>query len=210
MLQMDWTVLLLGGSSGVGKTTLARQIGQHFGISWLQVDDFRLSLQRSLASLQLESSIKALDFFDIEKNPTVWQLPPENICSALIALGEIMTASIEVVVENHVDTAAPAVIEGDGILPSLFTLPSLQSRQVAGHVQAVFLVEPEEESIFANIVGRGRGTQHQSEAALRTEARAKWLYGQWLAEEAEHYDLPVLAPRPWPTLLERLLITCGT
>ena len=115
-----------------------------------------------------------------------------------------MTSSIEVVVENHVDTFAPMVIEGDGILPSLFARPSLQNRQAAGHARAVFLVEPEEESIFANIVGRGRGTQHQSEAALRTEARAKWLYGQWLAEEAKHYGLPVLAPRPWSTLLERL------
>jgi 2-phosphoglycerate kinase len=185
-------------------------MGQHFGISWLQVDDFRLSLQRSLASLQPESSIRTLDFFDIEKNPTLWQLPPESLCKAFVALGETMTASIEVVVENHVDTIAPAVIEGESILPSLFVLPSLQSRQAAGHVQAVFLVEPEEESIFANIVGRGRGMQHQSETALRTEAHAKWLYGQWLAEKAQHYGLPVLAPRPWPTLLERLLITCGT
>lgn len=161
--------------------------------------------ERSLASLSPEVSIKALDFFDFEKDPTVWQLPPESLCEALIAVGETLMSSIEVVVENHVDTTAPAVIEGDAILPSLFALPSLQNRRVAGKVRAVFLVEPEEESIFANIVGRGRGTQYQSGVALRTEARAKWLYGQWLAKEANHYSLPVLAPRPWSTLLERLL-----
>lgn len=40
---------------------------------------------------------------------------------------------------------------------------------------------------------------------LRNEARAKWLYGQWLAREADRYDLPVLQPRPWETLNQRLL-----
>ncbi len=44
---MDCTVLLIGGSSGTGKTNLAKQLGQRFGISWLEVDDLRLALQRS-------------------------------------------------------------------------------------------------------------------------------------------------------------------
>jgi Inorganic H+ pyrophosphatase len=35
--------------------------------------------------------------------------------------------------------------------------------------------------------------------------RARWLSGQWLAEEAQRYGLPVLQPRPWDTLVERVL-----
>jgi hypothetical protein len=44
-----------------------------------------------------------------------------------------------------------------------------------GHVQAVFLVETEEEVVFANLVARGRGMGARPETELRTEARAKWL-----------------------------------
>ena len=85
----------------------------------------------------------------------------------------------------------------------------MRDRAKSGLVQGVFLVEPEEDMLLANIVARGRGTAGQSEAELRTEAHAKWLYGQWLAHEAQRYGLPVLHPRPWSTLLERIITVAG-
>ena len=41
--QTNWMVLLIGGSSGVGKTSVANLLGLRFGASWLQVDDVRLA-----------------------------------------------------------------------------------------------------------------------------------------------------------------------
>lgn len=32
-----WTVLLIGGSSGVGKTIVARELGLQLGVPWAQV-----------------------------------------------------------------------------------------------------------------------------------------------------------------------------
>ena len=117
-----------------------------------------------------------------------------------------MSPAIEVVVESHIDTAAPIIIEGDGILPSLLTRPAVQKQVLKGHVQAVFLLESNEERVFANMVERARGITGRSEEELRTEAHAKWLYGQWLVKEAHHLDLPVIEARPWNTLLERILV----
>src|SRR5436309_11432347 len=122
--QPDWTVLLIGGPSGAGKTHVAKHIGLHFGISWLQVDDLRLALQWS--HVTLPTNTKALYFFT--ETPDVWQLPPKHLCNSLIAVGEVMSPAIEVVVASHVDTAVPIVIEGDGILPSLFARPLIQKR----------------------------------------------------------------------------------
>jgi len=72
-------------------------------------------------------------------------------------------------------------------------------------VRAIFVVEPDEEAILANIVARRRGMTGWSEAEVRTDARVKWLYGQWLADEAGCFDMPVLEPRPWNTFIERLI-----
>jgi hypothetical protein len=72
-------------------------------------------------------------------------------------------------------------------------------------VRAVFIVEADETTLLANMLARARGLVNRTEAELQAEARAKWLYGQWLTREAQHYGLPVLAPRPWPTLAARII-----
>jgi len=169
------------------------------------VDDLRLALQWSRVTLPQETA--ALYFF--EETPGIWNLPPQRLCDALVAVGEVIAPAIEVVITNHVDTKAPLIIEGDGILPSLVARPEVRDRAADGHVLVVFLVEPEEEMLFANMRARRRGIAERTEEELRTEARAKWLYGQWLAAEALRFGLPVLESRPWSTLLERLMRVIG-
>jgi 2-phosphoglycerate kinase len=185
----NWTVLLIGGASGVGKTVAAKSVA------------LRLALQASRVTLPRDTG--ALYFFT--ETPDVWSLPPERLRDALIAVGEVMAPAIEIVTLNHVDTVAPAVIEGDGILPSLLARQSLRERAAGGRLRAVFLVEPDERVMLANSLARARGIDAHTEAELGREARAKWLYGQWLAREASRHGLPVLEPRPWSTLPERIL-----
>ena len=189
-------VLLLGGASGTGKTSLAKQLGLHLGRSWLHVDDVRLAFQRSHVTLPAQT--EALYFF--EETPAVWSLPPERLRDGFIAVGQALSPALEVIIENHVDTVAPVVIEGDAILPSLWSRPSVRACMSTGHVQTV----------LPNILGRGRRLSGRPERELRTEARAKWLYGQWLAQQAQRFGVPVVASRPWSTLLERILTASST
>jgi 2-phosphoglycerate kinase len=196
----NWDVLLIGGISGSGKTTVAKQLGLRLGLPWLQVDDLRLALQWSQVTLPQRT--KDLYFF---LGPNVWQLTPEHLCASLIAIGEVLSPAIEIVVENHLDTAAPIIIEGDAILPSLLIRSALQKHMHNKQIHTVFLIESEEENIFTNIQERGRGTTERTEKELRTEARAKWLYGQWLAQEAQRLQLPILEARPWESLSDRIL-----
>ena len=39
-------------------------------------------------------------------------MPPELLCDGLIGVGQALSPALEVVIENHVDTVAPVVIEG--------------------------------------------------------------------------------------------------
>src|SRR5205085_5551705 len=124
-----WTVLLIGGPAGTGKSTAALTIGQRLGLSWLQVDDFRLALQRSQVTLPWGT--EALYFF-VRPARDVWTQAPERLCDGLIGVGEVLSPALEVVIENHIDQVAPAVIEGDGILPSLLARPSVRARATDG------------------------------------------------------------------------------
>lgn len=205
-IQNSWRVLLLGGSSGTGKSSIARQLAAQLEISWLQVDDLRLALQNSCVSFPDRAHTEALYRFT---RPGIWRGAPEDLCQSLIEVGEMLRPALEIVIANHIDTDAPVILEGDGLLPSLLENPLMRQYKCQGLLQAVFLHEPEEQQLYTNITHRGRGTVGMSEEELCTEARAKWLYSQWLAREARRRAVPVLEPQPWETLGPRILGACA-
>ena len=135
----SWHVLLIGGHSGSGKTTLAKEIGLALGRAWVQPDDLRLAFRRAKASFP--GGAEALYYFD--DDPCVWQQDPITLRDALVQVGQALSAPLEAVIENHVDTCNPIVIEGEGILPGLLRLTSVAERATTGSVRAVFLVEPD-------------------------------------------------------------------
>jgi hypothetical protein len=165
------------------------------------VDDVRLALQRSRATLPTPEATAALHF---DKRPGWWRVPPERLLEAQIAVGEALSPALEVVAENHVDQRLPVVLEGDGVLPALLDRPPVLTRAAGGRVRAVFVVEPDEAALLANVLARGSEAGFMTEAELRAVVRARLLYGRWLSEQARRAGLPVVSPRPWDTLADRI------
>lgn len=184
-----WFVLLIGGPSGIGKSTVAAQVARDLDVPWLMVDDLRLALMRSGVA--------------IPDNPHAEAFDPVN---GLVAVGEAVAPAIEVVIENHVDQRIPVVIEGDGILPSLFERDSVRARATNGRVRAVYLTEPDADALYANLVARGADGWRDD---LRWYARRSVAYGEWLRAEAERRGLPTVPARPWETLIDRILAASG-
>ena len=202
-----WDVLLLGGHSGTGKSTVAERLARRYGMAWLMADDLRLALQRSRAVLPTPEATAALRF---HATPGWWRHRPERLRAALIADGEALSPALEVVIENHVDQRLPVVLEGDAILPALLARPPVRTCAAGGRVRAVFLVEPDETLLLANVLARGREHTWMTEAELRAVVRGRWLYGQWLTDQARRAGVPVLEPRPRDTLAERIAVAAST
>ena len=196
-------VLLIGGASGTGKTTLAKALSARLGISWVQVDDLRLALQRSHVRLPSDHATEAHYYF--ERTPDVWSLPAERLRDGLIATGEAMADAIAIVAENHIAQNDPAVIEGDGILPSLLAYPSLRAYAASGHLKAAFITPVSEEELLRNMIGRGRGVPDERSDELARIAAMNWLYAAWLEAEARQRNLHVVPIDPRDTLVERIV-----
>ena len=163
------------------------------------VDDLRLAFQRAEVTLPEGTETLYLD-----KQPHFWRRTPKEHCAALVEVGSIMSAALEAIVENHVDQQVPIVIEGDGVLPSLLSRPSVLER--AAWIRAAFIVEPEESALREALAARGGSwVAGRTQAEIQAEANGNWMFGQWLAEEASRRNLAVVEPRPWDTLPDRLI-----
>jgi len=189
-----WTVLLIVGSSGTGKTTLAQALGRHYGISVLHGDDLRLAVERTTTPAHHPVLHRFLT------DTAIWQRA-DAVRDALIAVAHALEPAFAVVIENHCDQPemGPVIIEGDSIPPRLTQVA------VAGHVRALCLHEADEGALFGAMQVRGRGFAQYTLGEQCVQARGKWLHGEWLRDEATQYDVPVLAARPYGTALARAL-----
>ncbi len=199
MTRPPWTVLLIGGHSGVGKTTVAQHLARVLGTGLGHVDDFRLVLERLTTPLQ-QPSLHAL--LTLEQN---MQSSPSQLRDALIAVARTMSYALEIVIANHVATNAPMILEGDGLLPELAAQRVYANLDAAHSVHTIFLIEDDEQVLFHNMIARQRGLERLPVEVQRRRVHASWLYGQWLKTEAHHHRVPVVSPRPWKTLEDRLL-----
>jgi len=199
--EFDWKVLLIGGHSGTGKTTVARVLAQNFGVALAQVDDFRLVLEQTSTPEQ-QPTLHAL--LDVQAADAA----PETGCTALIAAAQMVSQALEIVVAHHVATDKPTILEGDGITPAFAAKNFFFNLNVpVGAVRVVFLIEDDEARLLRSALERGRGFESLPRARQQRQVRQSWLYGQWLKREALCYGLPVVMSQPWETLPERILKT---
>lgn len=202
----SWQVLLIGGNSGAGKTTVARELGLHFEIPWLQVDDLRLMLEWNTEPVQRP----ALHHFDDQAH--VYQHPADVITAWRIAMAEDTSRGIEIVIANHVSGRVPIVLEGDDIVPGLAAQRTFAQFDIpVGAVHSIFVIEDDEAIIMANLRRRGRGFGFSSRTPdeQANQVRVSRLYGEWLEQEARRHRLPVVTARPYDGLARRVIGILG-
>lgn len=85
-------IILIGGSEGTGKSTLAEQLSKHFGIPWFSTDQIRTILHTTMSEEEKE---------DKEK------------------LSEAVWRGVAALVDRPFPWEKGGVIEGTGILPEL-------------------------------------------------------------------------------------------
>jgi 2-phosphoglycerate kinase len=192
--ERQWQVLLLGGPSGVGKTTVSYRLARHFDIGITEVDDFQALLERMTTAEQQP----AIHFW--RTHPAPEQLSADEIIQHLLEQGEAMRHGLEAVIANHLEASTPVVLEGDFIPPALAAKASFSGQANGGRVRGAFLFEPDEQQLVANYLSREPAAGPQVK-----RAHVSWLHGLWLRQEAERYGLPVVLSRPWDSILERLI-----
>lgn len=198
LAKRDWTVLLVGGNSGSGKTRAAQAVAKRLGVQTVQADTYRLAVQAATTPEQQP----ALHLF---RTGAAKELAPHDAAERWADVARAMYPALEMVVAYHLATTAPVILEGDIVLPKLASRRYLPFVPPGTGVRAVYVVESDEELIRQRSLHRGRGYHGLSPEEQRADSLRQRLHGEWLRAQAEEAGLPVLSPEPWDTLPDRIL-----
>lgn len=196
--RLDWNVLVIGGHSTTGKSTVARQLGRRFGVPVNQIDDFRIAMQRAIDAAQLPD----LHFF-LQPEEQIFAHPHSELVERLVRIGSIMSHALEAVIGHHVVTQTSIILEGDGILPSLVTQKRIDGVEVSGKIKGVYVVEPDRDTFLQ--MWRTRWPEEERSRHEHGWAQLAWDYGQRIGVEAKRLGICVVEPQPWETLEQRIV-----
>jgi 2-phosphoglycerate kinase len=135
-------VILIGGATGVGKSTVATQLAARFGIVRVVATDAIREVMRSMLSSELMPTLH-ISSFEADR---ALREPPTKAADALILGFREQTAAVAVGINALIERAAlertSIVIEGAHVVPGFFDTDSYADRVLA--VPCVLGVEDEE------------------------------------------------------------------
>ena len=135
-------VILIGGATGVGKSTIATQLAARLGIVRVVATDAIREVMRAMLSSELAPTLHVSSF----EADTALREPPPQPADALVLGFREQTAAVAVginaLIERAADEGASIVIEGAHIVPGFIDLESQRERILA--VPFVIGVDDEE------------------------------------------------------------------
>jgi 2-phosphoglycerate kinase len=189
----SWDVLLIGGASGVGKTSVSYRLARHFDVGITELDDLHITIE----ALTTPEQQPALHYW--RTHPEAASLPAQGILDLHLAVCRALAPAVEAVAANHVESRAPIVLEGDYLLPETVARWRETRSPLFERVKAVWLIEPDKDQITRNYAEREPDAGDQS-----GRAQVSWLFSAWLNEECRRHGLLALPARPWEVSIERI------
>src|SRR3954468_7813209 len=89
-----WQVLLLGGASGVGKTSVSYRLAQHLGVGLTEVDDFHLILEKMTTPVQMP----LLHFWRTHRDEFSRWSEEKRLAHFIRVCAEVFSPALEVVI----------------------------------------------------------------------------------------------------------------
>jgi 2-phosphoglycerate kinase len=192
--ERSWDVLLLGGASGVGKSTVGYRLAHQLGMGIAEVDD----LHRAVRAMTTPEQQPILHYW--HTRPDAMSMPAQQIVELHISVCRLLLPALRAVITQHVEDGRPIVLEGDYLVPEVL---DPHEEWAPGHlerVRAVFLDEPDTSQIVRNLYQREQDKGDQS-----GRARVTQMFAAWLRAECQHRSVPSLPVRPFDTAPDRVL-----
>ena len=183
-------IILLGGATGTGKSTLAMELAYRLGVQWVTGTDMIRETMRTVLSADLVPGLHDHSFRGMLVGGQVLSDPRERVLAGFRQQAAQVAVGVRAVIRRAVRENAGIIIEGTHIAPPFhqYVLPELDA-YTTGFILAV----PDEVEHQKRFPGRAaQQTERKADTYLDAFQSVRWIHEDLLrlAEDAEAVVLP--------------------
>jgi 2-phosphoglycerate kinase len=186
-------LILIGGTAGTGKTTLARDLARELDAGWLQLDTVWLAMKA--AANRPSSAFSLLDVAAAIADP---ERSDEEVIAAFVAASQIICGVLPEILAFELEAKPVLVADGAWLLPAFaadLTLPGTD-------IRSVFLHHDDTAAVAAALAPRLEGRPLLDRHRLGN--RRIWQCGEWICDQARLHELKVMDSLPFDDLTHRV------
>jgi 2-phosphoglycerate kinase len=184
-------ILLLGGTTGCGKSTIATEVAHRLGIVRTQSTDMLREVMRMLVPEQLLPVLHTSSF-------SAWRKLPPQVNSSeedLVADGyrnqaELLALPCEAVIQRALRERVSLILEGIHVHPAL--LDRIGDRGDA-LIVPVMLAVLKQKQLKNRLAGRGLHAPGRQAERQLSHFEAIWTLQEYLLSEADQANVPIIA-----------------
>jgi 2-phosphoglycerate kinase len=181
-------ILLLGGATGVGKSSLALEVAHRLGIGRVFSSDSVRQIMRIMLSPELSPAIHGSSY-DAYKRFPAETLGDDPVIEGFRAQTATVSVGIRASMDRAVSENTSLVLDGVAIVPGVIDLEAYE-----GLADVIFLVVATlDANTYANrFVDRAKGESRREAHRYIENLDAILRIQEYILEAAERYDVPIV------------------
>ncbi len=181
-------IILLGGTAGVGKTTIALEVARRLGISRVLSTDAIRQVMRTMLSSDLMPALHASSFDAHREVPNVAG-GEDAVVEGFVAQASAVAVGARAIIDRAVEENASLVLDGVALVPGLIDLSAYE-----GHAHVFFQVAARFDpgAMRAQFAARAEREKHRRPRRYIDGLDEILVIQDYLLEQADREDVPII------------------
>jgi len=182
-------ILLLGGTSGVGKSSLALEVARRLSIGRVLSTDSIRDVMRVMLSDDLVPTLHVSSFEAHTRLVTSVRDGADPVIEGFLEQSRTVSVGVRAVIERAIGEGTSTVLDGVSIVPGLFDVTEWEGR---AHVFFLLAADEDRESLHNHLMARAHGRGARASERYVRNFTEIFTIQEDLLERARLFSIPVV------------------
>ena len=195
-------ILLLGGTSGVGKSSLALEVARRLSIARVLSTDSIRDVMRVMVSNDLVPTLHVSSFEAHSRLVSEVRDGLDPVIEGFLEQSRTILVGVRAVIERAIREGTNTALDGVSLAPGLFDLSEWQDR---AHVLFLLAADEDQESLHGHLVARAHGRGARASERYMQNFEEIFRIQEDLLERAEMFEIPVVDVQDLESAAQRVV-----